>query len=223
MKVPLLDLQAQYQTIKKDIDKALMDVVESQYFILSGEVKEFEGEIAKYVGGGSAVGVASGTDALILALKGCGVGEGDLVITTPFTFFATAESISILGAKPVFVDIDPDTYNIDPSKIEEYLESASDDEKKNAKAIIPVHLYGQCADMEKIMAIAKKYDLKVIEDSAQAIGATFMGRQSGSFGSAGAFSFFPSKNLGGFGDGGMVVSSDPSLIDKINDELTPFT
>ncbi|MFC1480179.1 DegT/DnrJ/EryC1/StrS family aminotransferase [Candidatus Omnitrophota bacterium] len=215
MKVPLLDLQAQYQTIKKDIDKALMDVVASQYFILSGEVKEFEEEVAKYVGGCSAAGVASGTDALILALKGCGVGKGDLVITTPFTFFATAESISVLGAKPIFVDIDPGTYNIDPLKIEEYIESASDDEKKNIKAIVPVHLYGQCADMGKIMTIAKKYDLKVVEDSAQAIGATFMGRQSGSFGSAGAFSFFPSKNLGGFGDGGMVVSSEPSLIEEI--------
>ena len=163
-----------------------------------------ESEIAEYCGTTHAVGVASGTDALILALRALGVGEGDAVITTPFTFFATAESISILGAKPVFVDIDPETYNIDPEKIEEYLRGKG--QGVRVKAIIPVHLYGQCSDMERIMDIAKKYDLKVMEDCAQAIGATRNGREAGSFGVAGALSFFPSKNLGGFGDGGMVVS-----------------
>ena len=213
MEIPLLDLKGQYQSIKKEIDKVLTKVVDSQYFILSDEVKALESEIAEYCGTTHAVGVASGTDALILALRALGVGEGDAVITTPFTFFATAESISILGAKPVFVDIDPETYNIDPEKIEEYLRGKG--QGVRVKAIIPVHLYGQCSDMERIMDIAKKYDLKVMEDCAQAIGATRNGREAGSFGVAGALSFFPSKNLGGFGDGGMVVSSDAFLVERI--------
>ena len=215
MKVPLLDLKAQYQSIKKEIDAVVNGVIAEQYFILSKEVTSLESEIADYTGVPNAVGVASGTDAIILALRAIGIGEGDYVITTPFTFFATSESISILGAIPIFADINEETYNIDPGKIEEAIQNANDEVRRKIKAIIPVHLYGQCADMERIMEIAKKYDLKVVEDNAQAIGATFMGRQAGSFGNAGTLSFFPSKNLGGFGDGGMVISQDASLIDEI--------
>lgn len=226
MKVPLLDLKSQYNSIKTEIDQAISRTVESQNLILSQEVSDFEKEIAGYTNIPYAAGVASGTDALILALKAVGIRSGDRVITTPFTFFATAESISLLGAIPVFVDINPETYNIDPEKIEEFLRDtprlrsgqagqAKDEGRGTIKAILPVHLYGQCADMDSIMAIADKYDLKIVEDCAQAIGATYKGHQAGSFGSAGCFSFFPSKNLGGFGDGGMIVSSEESLIDKI--------
>ena len=215
MKVPLLDLKAQYQSIKKEIDAVVNGVIAEQYFILSKEVTSLESEIADYTGVPNAVGVASGTDAIILALRAIGIGEGDYVITTPFTFFATSESISILGAIPIFADINEETYNIDPGKIEEAIQNANDEVRRKIKAIIPVHLYGQCADMERIMEIAKKYDLKVVEDTAQAIGAIFMGNQAGSFGDAGTLSFFPSKNLGGFGDGGMVISQDASLIDEI--------
>ncbi len=218
MNVPLLDLKGQYQSIKKEMDEAIAGVVESQYFILSPEVSSFENEVASYTGVTRGVGVASGTDAIILALKAAGVGEGDKVITTPFTFFATAESISILGAIPVFVDIDPNTYNIDPQKIEELLlqtQKHNDAERKTIKAIIPVHLYGQCADMDPILEIAEKYGLMVIEDCAQAMGAVYKGKKAGSFGLAGAFSFFPSKNLGGFGDGGMVVTSNEELAEMV--------
>lgn len=217
MEIPLLDLKAQYLSIKKDVDKALKEVVESQYFILSQEVSGLEKEVAEYCGVSGGAGVASGTDALVLALRAAGVGEGDAVITTTFTFFATAESISMLGAEPIFVDIDPETYNIDPEKIEEAIRAADPEIRRKIKAVMPVHLYGQCADMSRIMKIADEYGLKVIEDCAQAIGATFKGHPAGSFGDAGCLSFFPSKNLGGFGDGGMVVSSDPDLIDRIKE------
>jgi len=217
MEIPLLDLKAQYRTIKSDIDAALEHVVESQYFILSREVSELEKEIAGYNGVKEAAGVASGTDALILALRALDIGKGDAVITSPFTFFASAEAISMVGARPIFVDIDPETYNIDPAKIEELLWSLDADENAAVKAIAPVHIYGQCADMDPIMSIAKKHGLKVIEDCAQAIGALYNGRKAGSFGDAGALSFFPSKNLGGFGDGGMVVSSDLSLINRVKE------
>ena len=222
MQVPLLDLKGQYYSIKKDIDKAISDMVESQYFILSPEVSSFEKEVAAYTGVAAGVGVASGTDAIILALRAAGIGKGDKVITTPFTFFATAESISILGATPVFVDIDPETYNIDPKKVEALLKAPSTEQPATSnkqpgtiKAILPVHLYGQCADMDPIMAIADKYGLKVIEDCAQAMGAVYKGKKAGSFGLAGAFSFFPSKNLGGFGDGGMTVSSDSEIVSAV--------
>jgi dTDP-4-amino-4,6-dideoxygalactose transaminase len=215
MQVPLLDLKGQYQSIKTEIDSVLSSAIESQYFILSPEVSEFEKEVASYTGVNAGVGVASGTDAIILALRAAGIGKGDRVITTPFTFFATAESVSILGAIPVFVDIDPETYNIDPGKIEELLRNTQYAIRDTIKAIIPVHLYGQCADMDPIMKIADKYGLKVIEDCAQAMGAMYKGKKAGSFGSAGAFSFFPSKNLGGFGDGGMVVSSDSDIISAV--------
>ena len=215
MQIPLLDLRAQYGTIKEDIDKAVARVVASQYFILSEEVDALEDEVAEYTGVPYAAGVASGTDALILSLRASGIGAGDMVITTPFTFFATSESISILGAKPVLVDIDPETYNIDPDKIEALLRNTQYAIRNTIKAILPVHLYGQCADMDRIMKIASKYGLKVIEECAQAIGATYKGKKAGSFGDAGCFSFFPSKNLGGFGDGGMIVSSDKALIERV--------
>ncbi|MDP3791638.1 MAG: DegT/DnrJ/EryC1/StrS family aminotransferase [Candidatus Omnitrophota bacterium] len=208
MKIPILDLQAQYKSIKNEIDAALMKVVGSQHFILGPEVEAFEREVAVYCGTKYAVGVASGTDALILSLKALGIGPGDEVITTPFTFFATAESVSILGAKPIFVDIDPKTYCINPELIEDKI-------TKRTKAIIPVHLFGQCADMDRILEIAKINNLKVIEDTAQAMGATYKDRQAGSMGDAGALSFFPSKNLGGFGDGGMVVTNNKAIADKI--------
>jgi len=208
MKIPILDLTAQYKSIKSEIDDAVMKVVESQHFILGPEVEAFESEVAAYCGTKYAVGVASGTDALILALKALGIGPGDEVITTPFTFFATAESVSLVGAKPVFVDINPKTYCINPELIEDAI-------TKRTKAIIPVHLFGQCADMDRILEIAKINNLKVIEDTAQAMGATYKGRQAGSMGDMGCLSFFPSKNLGGFGDAGMIITNDKGLADKI--------
>ena len=208
MNIPILDLTAQYRSIKKEIDAAVMKVIESQHFILGPEVEAFESEVAAYCGTKYAVGVASGTDALILALKAFGIGEGDEVITTPFTFFATAESISLVGAKPVFVDIDPKTYCIDPELIEDKI-------TKRTKAIIPVHLFGQCADMDRILEIAKINNLKVIEDTAQAMGAAYKGRQAGSMGDIGCLSFFPSKNLGGFGDGGMIITNNKEIADKV--------
>lgn len=208
MKIPILDLTAQYKSIKKEIDAAIKKVVDSQHFILGEEVEKFEEEVAAYCGTKYAVGVASRTDALILSLKALGIGEGDEVITTPFTFFATAESVSLVGAKPVFVDIDPQTYCINPELIEDKI-------TKNTRAIIPVHLFGQCADMDRILEIARINSLKVIEDTAQAMGATYKGRQAGSMGDVGALSFFPSKNLGGFGDGGMIVTNDKALADKV--------
>ena len=208
MKVPLLDLKIQYGAIRQEVEAALKKVIENQDFILGEEARILEKEIAEYCGSKFAVGVASGTDALILSLKALGIGPDDEVITTPFTFFATAESISIVGAKPVFVDIEPRTYNIDPALIEKKI-------TKKTKAIMPVHLYGQCADMDPIMDAAKRHGLKVIEDNAQAIGAAYKGRKSGSIGDIGALSFFPSKNLGAFGDGGMIVTNNAKLADRI--------
>lgn len=208
MNISILDLKAQYESIKSEIDAVVKRVIDSQHFILGPEVEGLEKEVAAYCGTKYAAGVASGTDALILALKALGIGEGDEVITTPFTFFATAESISIVGAKPVFVDIDPKTYCINPDLIEDKI-------TKRTKAIIPVHLFGQCADMDRILEIARLNNLKVIEDTAQAMGATYKGRQAGSMGDIGALSFFPSKNLGGFGDGGMIITNSKELSDKI--------
>ena len=208
MQIPLLDLKAQYTTIKDEIKAAIDEVLESQYFILGPKVQQFEEEIAKYCHVQHAVGVASGSDALLLALMAIDVGYDDEVITTPYTFFATAGSISRLGAKPVFVDIDAKTYNINPELIEEKITDKT-------KAIIPVHLYGQCADMAPILEIGKKYNLCIIEDAAQAIGAEYKGRKAGSMGDMGCLSFFPSKNLGGYGDGGMVITNDAELAEKI--------
>jgi dTDP-4-amino-4,6-dideoxygalactose transaminase len=208
MKIPLLDLRQQYKSIKPEIDSALENVISNQDFVLGEDVRQLEKEMAFYCNTKYAVGLASGTDALILSLKALGIKEGDEVITTPFTFFATAEAVSIVGARPVFVDIDPKTYNMNPALLEEKI-------NKKTKAVIPVHLYGQCADMDAILAVARRYSLKVIEDAAQAISATYKGKKAGSMGDIGALSFFPSKNLGGFGDGGMVVTNDKGLAGKI--------
>ena len=212
MRIPQLDLVAQYKSIKKEIDEAILKVLEKGEFILGEEVRALEESIANFVGVKHAIGVASGTDALLLSLMAIGVKGGDEVITTPFTFFATAGSIARLGARPVFVDIELDTYTTDPNKLEDLLNKSYN---PRMKAVIPVHLYGQCADMDPIIELAKKYNLKVIEDAAQSIGATYKGKQSGSLGDIGCFSFFPSKNLGAYGDGGMVVTNDDELAEKI--------
>lgn len=207
--VPLLDLKAQYATIRRQIEPVLKDVVESQYFILGPKVKELEGKIAAYSQCSHAIGVSSGTDALLIALMAIDLKPGDEVITTPFSFFATAGVIARLNAKPVFVDIQEDTYNLDPSKIEAAISDKT-------KAIIPVHLFGQMAEMDPIMEIANKHKLFVIEDAAQAIGSEDeKDRRAGSVGHMGCFSFFPSKNLGGFGDAGMVVTNDEGLANKL--------
>src|SRR2546428_1519748 len=187
---------------------ALEAVCDEQAFILGARVADLEKDIQKYVGVSQAVGVASGTDAILLALMACGVGAGDEVVTVPYTFFATAGSISRLGAKPVFVEIKADTYNIDPALLEEAVTART-------KAILPVHLFGQCAEMEPILQIAARKKVPVIEDAAQAIGAAGRNRTAGSLGQAGCFSFFPSKNLGGFGDGGMVTTKDQALADRV--------
>ena len=230
MKVPLLDLKKQYQQIKPEILAVTQEVYESQYFILGPKVEALEKEIAAYCGTKHAVGVSSGTDALIIALMAAGVGPGDSVITSPYTFFATAGAITRVGARPVFVDIDPQTFNIDPNKLEDYLnvrlgELKSAEKRRSGprnltpdpcirpKVVIPVHLYGQCADMDPILAAAARHGLVVIEDAAQAIGAVYRERQAGSMGAYGCFSFFPSKNLGAFGDGG-IVTADSAEIDE---------
>jgi len=206
--VPLLDLKAQYATIHDEVRAAIDRVAESQYFILGPEVKALEEEVAAYSQCRFGIGVSSGTDALLVALMAFDLQPGDEIITTPYTFFATAGCIARLGAKAVFVDIDPVTYNLDPAGIEAVITSRT-------RAILPVHLYGQMADMDPIMAVAERHGLPVIEDAAQAIGSEYKGRRAGSIGHMGCFSFFPSKNLGGFGDGGMVVTNDPALADKL--------
>jgi dTDP-4-amino-4,6-dideoxygalactose transaminase len=204
MKLQMVDVVGQYEKIKSEVDAAIRSVVDSGQFILGKQVGEFECAVAGYLGMKYAVGCASGTDALQVAMMALGIGQGDEVITTPFTFVATTETIVLLGAKPVYVDIDPGTFNIDPAAIERAV-------TRNTKAIIPVHLYGQAADMDPILELARKHQLRVIEDAAQAIGATYRGRKIGSFGDIGCISFFPSKNLGAFGDAGMVVTNDPGL------------
>ncbi len=208
MHVPLLDLKAQYRQIRAEVMAALETVCDEQAFILGARVADLEKDIQQYVGVTQAVGVASGTDAILLALMACDVGRGDEVVTVPYTFFATAGSISRLGAKPVFVDITPDTYNLDPALLEGAI-------TPRTMAIQPVHLFGQCAEMEPILQIAARKNIPVIEDAAQAIGATWRNRRAGSLGRAGCFSFFPSKNLGGFGDGGMVTTNDQALADRV--------
>ena len=202
MAVPLLDLKPQFQSMKAEIMAEIEAICDSQMFINGPKVEKLEQEIAAYCGTKFACGVTSGSDALIISLMVSGIKAGDEVITTPFTFFATVGAIARVGATPVFADIDPATFNIDPAKIEEKI-------TPRTKAIIPVHLFGQAADMDAIMKIAKAHDLIVIEDCAQAIGAECNGKRVGSFGDFGAISFFPTKNLGGFGDGGMVVTNDP--------------
>ncbi|MGE5613326.1 MAG: DegT/DnrJ/EryC1/StrS family aminotransferase [Bacillota bacterium] len=218
-KIPMLDLKAQYSTIRHEIRQAVDEVLESQQFILGPKVSKLEEEIAKYCGCRYALGVSSGTDAILLALMALGVGHGDIVITTPYTFFATAGCIARLGARPLFADIDPDTFNIDPESLDCLLSALPENELPRVKAVMPVHLFGQMADMERIVPICRKYGLKIVEDAAQAIGSECIiggeKRRAGSIGDIGCFSFFPSKNLGGIGDGGMVTTNDLALYDKI--------
>lgn len=204
MAVPLIDITRQYTPIRAQIDAAIKKVMDHGQFILGPEVKQCESAIASFCGTKYAIGVASGTDALLIALRACGVVPGDEVITADFSFFASAGVISRVGARPVFVDIDKSTYNIDPSKIEAAITTRT-------KAIMPIHLFGQCADMDSILEIARRHNLKVIEDAAQAIGSKYKERQAGAIGDAGCFSFFPTKNLGCAGDGGMIVTNDDEI------------
>ena len=210
MRVPLLDLQAQYATIRDEIRPVVERVIESQQFILGPEVEAFEQEVAAYCGAKYAIGVSSGTDALLIALMAAGIGKGDEVITTPYSFIATATSISRVGAIPVFIDIDPNTYTIDPKAIADEITDAT-------KAIMPVHLFGQCAEMKPILDLAKQQNMLVIEDAAQAIGAGQNGVKAGTMGAFGCFSFFPSKNLGGFGDGGLVTTNDEAFAQRVKE------
>lgn len=199
--IPILDLSAEIEALWDELNAAIQRVFRSGRFILGPEVEAFEREVAEYLSVKHAIGVNSGTDALVIGLRALGIGPGDEVITTPFTFFATAEAISQVRATPLFVDIDPRTFNIDPGLIEEKI-------TPRTKAILPVHLYGQAADMDPIMSLAGKYGLKVLEDVAQAFGGEYKGRKLGTIGHAGAFSFFPSKNLGAYGDGGLIATDD---------------
>lgn len=208
MKVSSLDLKRQYESIREEINKAVLEVIASQSFVLGPFVESFENSIAGFCSVKHAIGVSSGTDAILLALMACGVKSGDEVITTPFTFFATAGSIARLGAVPVFVDIDSATYNIDVNKIAPVV-------NKKTKAILPVHLYGQCANMDAILEIARANGLMVIEDAAQSIGAVYKGKNAGTLGNAGCFSFYPTKNLGGYGDGGLVTTNDDRLAEFV--------
>ena len=209
MQIPLLDLKAQYATIKKEVLAAVSEVLESQVCIGGPKVAELEKKIAELSDCQFAIGVSSGTDAILNSLMSLEIAAGDEVITTPFTFFATVGCIARVGAKPVFVDIDPLTYNINPELIESAI-------TKKTKAIMPVHLFGQMADMNPIMEVANKHGLAVIEDAAQSITSTYKGKKAGSIGTVGCFSFFPSKNLGGIGDGGMVVTNDKQLYDRLS-------
>ena len=208
MNIPINDLKRQYKTIEKSVKDKLSGVFESQSFVLGPETGELERRISEYCGTGHAAGVNSGTDALILALEAMGVGEGDEVVTTPFTFMATAEAIARVGAKPVFVDVDPNTYNIKPDLIQGKI-------TERTKVILPVHLYGLPADMDPIIDVAGKSGVPILEDCAQAIGSEYKGRKAGSMGKAGTLSFYPGKNLGCFGDGGMVVTNSKDICDKI--------
>ena len=208
MGIPLVDLKAQYKVIKPEIETALRRVIESTAFILGPEVAAFEEEFAAFCEARHAVGISSGTDALHLALRACGVKPGDEVITTPFTFIATTEAISMCGARPVFVDIDGRTYNIDPTQIEAHI-------TPRTKAILPVHLYGQPADMDPILEIARRYHLRVIEDAAQAHGARYKGKRVGTLADVACFSFYPGKNLGAYGDAGAIVTNDDGIAEQV--------
>lgn len=208
VKIQMVDLKNQYLKIKEEVDNAIKEVIDSVQFIQGGAVKEFEKKAAEYLNCKYPIGCASGTDALQIAMMAIDIKPGDEVITTPFTFVATTETIALLGAVPVYVDIDEKTYNIDVNKIEEKITAKT-------KAIMPVHLYGQPAEMDKIQEVAKQYNIKVIEDSAQAFGATYKDKKVCSIGDIGCISFFPSKNLGAFGDGGMITTNDEGLAQKI--------
>lgn len=204
MNIPLIDLKRQMKALEKELTPKVLEVLYDTSYIMGKNVLSFEKEFAAYIGAEHAVSVANGTEGLVLALKALGIGQGDEVITTPFTFFATAESIAQVGAVPVFVDVKMDSFNMDPAKIEEKITDRT-------KAILPVHIFGTCADMDSICAVAKKHGLLVIEDACQAAGASYKGKKAGSMGDIGVFSFFPTKNLGGAGDGGMLVTHDESL------------
>jgi len=208
MTIPMTDLTEQYRALKPEIDEAIQSVLNTGAFILGDEVKSFERAVADYTGVSEAVGVASGTDALLLALLACGIGEGDEVITTPFSFIATSESIARTGATPIFVDIEPDTLDIDPRAVATAI-------TPRTKAIVPVHLYGQSCDMTSLMSLARTHNLRVVEDCAQAQGATWQGQQVGSFGDCGCFSFFPSKMLGAYGDGGLVTTNNADVAERL--------
>jgi len=208
LQVKLLDLVAQYETIREEVMEAVGEVFDSQYFVLGPKVRELEEAIASYCGTERAVGVASGSDAILLSLMALGIGEGDEVVTTPYTFFSTVSGITRLGARPVFADIDPETCNIDPA-------AAAGALTGRTKAFLPVHLYGQTAEMDPILEAASGAGIPVVEDACQAIGAGYRGRKAGSLGAAGCFSFFPSKNLGGAGDGGMITTGDEALADRL--------
>ena len=208
MRIPLIDLVAQYRTIQPEIDEAIRQVLESGQFILGPNVAALENEVAAYLGVKHAVGVASGTDALVLAMRALGIGAGDEVIVPTYTFFATAEAVMLVGATPVFVDIKPDTYCLDVQQVAERITART-------KAIIPVHMYGHPADMTPLLDLAQACGLKVIEDNAQAFGAEYNGRKTGGLGDVGCLSFFPSKNLGAYGDGGMVVTNDGEVAERV--------
>lgn len=204
MEVRLLDLQRQYELLKEEIEPAVCKQMQSGMYIMGNAVVDFEKKFASYIGVKHAISVNSGTDALVITMRALGIKEGDEVITTPFTFFASAETIALVGATPVFVDIEPDTYNIDPSKIEEKITDKT-------KAILPVHIFGHPANMDEICKIAQEHNLLVIEDACQAIGAEYKGKMVGNIGNAACFSFFPTKNLGAFGDGGIITTNDDDL------------
>lgn len=208
MNIPMVDLKGQYESLREEIQRGIQQVLETTQFIMGPNSAALEKEVADYCGVGHAIGVASGTDALHLALRAAGIGEGDEVITSPFTFIATAEAISYVGARPVFVDIDPRTFNIDVSLIEAAI-------TERTRAIVPVHLFGQPADMTPVAALCRKHGLKLVEDCAQSFGAEYGGKKSGAFGDLGCFSFFPSKNLGCFGDGGMIITDDAAAADAV--------
>lgn len=204
MNIPLIDLKAQYKSISDDLDRVTKEVLSSAAYIMGKNVTEFEKEFAEYIGVKHAISVGNGTDALVIALKSLGIGAGDEVITSTFTYFASAECISAVGATPVFVDVEKDTFNIDPTKIEEKI-------TEKTKAIIPVHIFGQSADMDPINEIAKKHNLKVIEDACQAVGSKYKEKMIGTLGDVACFSFFPTKNLSCAGDGGMIVTNDDDI------------
>ncbi len=218
MKVPLLDLQPQMKSIESELKAAVTEVLESTQYVLGPKVEALESAIAEYTGAAHAIGVSSGTDALLVSLMALDIGPGDVVVTTPYSFFATAGAIARLHAQPAFVDIDPDSCNMNPGALSDWF-AANADKRGRVKAIIPVHLYGQCADMDSILEIAQDHGVPVIEDAAQAIGAVYPSaagpRKAGSMGTMGCFSFFPTKNLGGIGDGGMVVTNDAQLAEKV--------
>ncbi|MBK9292995.1 MAG: DegT/DnrJ/EryC1/StrS family aminotransferase [Oligoflexia bacterium] len=207
MKFPFFDLTRQYQTLKEEVEPVILKIFEKQAFVMGDEVSFFERDVAKYIGVKHAITCSSGTDALVLALKALGIKPGDEVLTTPYSFFASTSAILLCEARPVFVDIKRDGYNLDPTKLEGAL-------TKKTKGILPVHLFGQCADMEAILAFAKKHNLFVLEDAAQSIGAKYASKSAGSMGDMGAVSFYPTKNLGGAGEGGLVTTNDDVLAEK---------